>query len=353
MKIRRASKTILPYDMFDVERSAEEAKRLVKCERIYHRGQALVWDGREVLSKLMAEHGGVQVEGERKEALRKIFNSIMWGELAAWKISTQLADRLEPLEAKMAATSQAHDEARHFYVLYDYMRELGPVPKRLDRAPEMLIGMVLGTDNLAHKLLGMQLMLETLALTVFQTVREAKVEPVLTELMKYYERDEARHVGLGVQYLPAVIKAMSRREVAALILFQCRALACGVYYAKQIEPHMRALGIDPRVVLSRGRRKQVAALRESFEAIGISLDRKRNVALIATDAASELLFPPHASDSLRTRVRSAWEVVSHEADPVSMEEFDVHQHALALASSALSVDSGTSAAAGSGRHAAE
>ena len=46
---------------------------------------------------------------------------LMWGELAAWRISAQLADRLEPLEMKMAATSQAHDEARHFYVMHDYL----------------------------------------------------------------------------------------------------------------------------------------------------------------------------------------------------------------------------------------
>jgi hypothetical protein len=49
----------------------------------------------------------------------------MWGELAAWKISAQLADELEPLEAKLAATSQVHDEARHFYVMHDYLDALG------------------------------------------------------------------------------------------------------------------------------------------------------------------------------------------------------------------------------------
>jgi len=334
MNIRRSKKSVLPYDMFDIDRSADEAKRLVKCGRIYHRGQDLIWDGREVLSSLIAEHGGVHVEGAKKEALREIFAAILWGELAAWKISAQLADRIEPLEAKMAATSQAHDEARHFYVMYDYMSELGPVPKRLKGAPEKLIGMVLGTDNLAHKLLGMQLMLETLALTVFQTVREAKVEPVLAELMKYYERDEARHVGLGVQYLPALIKAMNKREVAALIAFQCRVLVYGVYYAKQIEPHIRALGIEPRAVLERGRRKQVAALRESFEAIGISLDRKRNFALIATDAANEMLFPESRDAGMRERLRNAWKVVRDDQEVVSMDEFNVHEHDLALATPA-------------------
>ena len=52
----------------------------------------------------------------------------------------------------------------------------------------------------------MQLMVETLALTIFQLVRETKVEPVLCELLPYYERDEARHVGLGIQHLPSMMR---------------------------------------------------------------------------------------------------------------------------------------------------
>ena len=108
-------KTELAYDMFDLDRSAEEARRLVKCQSIYHRGQELAWDGRDLLGELIAKHGGVHIaDPEKAAALSRIFNIILWGELAAWRISAQLADRLVPLEAKMAATSQAFDEARHF-----------------------------------------------------------------------------------------------------------------------------------------------------------------------------------------------------------------------------------------------
>src|SRR5438093_9864831 len=102
----------LPYDMFDLARSAEEARRFDRARNIYHKGQDLAWDGREVLASLLAKHGGIKIAKEKREALAAVFGPILWGELAAWKISAQLADRLEPLEAKMAATSQAHDEAR-------------------------------------------------------------------------------------------------------------------------------------------------------------------------------------------------------------------------------------------------
>ena len=119
----------------------------------------------------------------------------MWGELAAWKISAQLADVLVPLEAKLAASSQVHDEARHFYVMHDYLEALGEKPPVLDYWSKRVLTMTLDTKSLAKKLLGMQLTIETIALTIFQRVRELEVEPVLTELLPYYERDEARHVG--------------------------------------------------------------------------------------------------------------------------------------------------------------
>src|SRR5687768_17222887 len=141
--------TELRYDMFDLQRSAEEARRMVKCQSIYHRGQELAWDGKDLLADLIAQHGGVRIADPAKaEALSRVFNIILWGELAAWRISAQLADRLVPLEAKMAATSQAFDEARHFYVMHDYLRALGFTPTRLDRAPQALLDIVLDTDDL-------------------------------------------------------------------------------------------------------------------------------------------------------------------------------------------------------------
>ena len=100
-------KTNIPYNMFELGHSADEAKRLIKCQRIYHRGQEIAWDGREILAMLKEKHGGISIPPEKAEPLKKIFSIILWGELAAWKISSQLADGLIPLEARMAATSQA------------------------------------------------------------------------------------------------------------------------------------------------------------------------------------------------------------------------------------------------------
>ncbi len=108
----RKPKRTIPYEMFDIDRYGVDARSAHVLERIYHKGQKLSWDGKEVLSTLIKEHGQPNVDQSTKESLGRIFSVILWGELAAWRISAQLADELDCLEAKMAATSQAFDEAR-------------------------------------------------------------------------------------------------------------------------------------------------------------------------------------------------------------------------------------------------
>jgi hypothetical protein len=319
-------KTEIRYDMFDIVQSASEAKRFAKCERIYHRGQQMAWDGKDVLPMLLEKHGGIHLTPEKRKAVERIFAIIMWGELAAWKISAQLADELAPLEAKMAATSQAHDEARHFYVMHDYLTELGYVPERMDRAPQALLDLVLDSTNMAHKILGMQLMIETIALTIFQTVRELEVEPVITELMKYYERDEARHVGLGMQYLPSLISRMNKREVSTMITFQVRLLVWALWELKLLEQDFITLGMAPRLILERGRKKQLAALHEAFNALGVDWRDDRNYAAATLKAATEFMFPTDETrPSKYKQFEAAWSAFWNKEDLHNDTEFDVHR----------------------------
>ncbi len=326
-------KTQLRYDMFDLVRDAKEAKRFAKCERIYHRSQTMAWDGKEILPMLIEKHGAITVDDEKKEALKQVFAIILWGELAAWKISAQLADALVPLEAKMAATSQAFDEARHFYVMHDYLGHLDYMPERLGRAPQALLDLVLDTNKLAYKLLGMQLMIETIALTVFQSVRESEVEPVLCELMTYFERDEARHVGLGMQYLPSFIQGMSKLEISAMITFQVRVLAWALWELKVLEKDFAIIGIDPRKVLERGRKKQLAALHEAFAALGVEFEQDRNYAAATLQAVAEVMFPTDETrDSMRKRFQAAWRQFWDRDDKHTAREFAVHEaHAIKTA----------------------
>lgn len=287
---------LLTYDMFDVSRSSKEARRFAKMQSIYHRGQDLSWDGREVLMDALTRHGRVQLSERKKRALGKVLGPILWGELAAWRIALQIADGVPDLEPKMAATAQAHDEARHFYVMHDYMEAvLGEFPRSLPPATERLLRGVLEADTLAKKVLGMQLQVETVALTIFQCLREARICPVLSELLIRFEKDEARHVGLGVQLLPSLMKQMSVSERIAFSAYSFRVLVWSLASMRALEGDLRELGLDPRAMLLLGRSKQMLAFEQLWEqapgARSVVADHVRHV----FEAIGEGMFPDEHS----------------------------------------------------------
>jgi hypothetical protein len=81
---------------------------------------------------------------------------------------------------------------------------------------------------------------------LFRGLAEAKLEPVLEELLPYYERDEARHVGLGVMYLPRLLKTLDRRAAAGVSVFQLRCIGLLMSAGLTMREDFRALGINPR-----------------------------------------------------------------------------------------------------------
>ncbi len=261
----------LPYEQFEGPRSPLDAHLDQKLEDLYHRGQKKAWDGRAVLEQLLADHGPVQLDPERTRALGNIFSIIYWGELAAWKVSAALAEQLESPEAAMAATAQAHDEARHFTVMRAYMEALGHPPGRVPPVAESILVEVLETKDLTRKLLGMQLMVEPIALTIFQLVRKAQVEPVLCHLLPYFERDEARHVALGVVHLPRLLENYSRRDLARLFAWQIKMYMRQIDGVLELEDDVKALGFTMRETFYLGQKLQFQAANELMEAMGGNL----------------------------------------------------------------------------------
>lgn len=296
----------IPFGMFDIERTADEARRAEKLKNIYHRGQDLAWDGRKVLSALLEKHGGIQVEPAIRDALGRVLTVLLWGELAAWRISAQLADRIETLEPKMAATSQAHDEARHFYVLYDYMKALGVVPGPIHGPGRSLLEGVVSEDDLTHKLVGMQLMIETIALTIFQALRESRIEPVLADLLVNFEKDEARHVGLGVQYVPERLRGIGVKGFVRLTAFQLRIVYWTLAQLKTFELDLRLLSIDPRDVVRLGRGKQQQVNDAMWANLGLTNRPIERGIQRVVDSISEMLFPPAGAKArIRDRLGAA------------------------------------------------
>jgi hypothetical protein len=306
-----SERTGLPFDMFDSAYPEAEARRARRMENIYHVGQAKIWDGREVLSQSIAKHGKPDLAPEKRRSLARVFGIIMWGELAAWKISAQLADRLVPLEAKHAAASQVHDEARHFYVMHDYLEALGEKPGKLEFWARRVLERTLGTNNLLKKLIGMQLTVETVAFVAFQRVREIQVEPVLSDLMAFYERDEARHIGLGVQLVPQMVSQLSLPEAVSLAVFQLDLLSSTLFSLKSIEKDLIAIGVDPRSMLGMAFRKQAdidTKIRAEFSQWPEDPPLRR-----VFEGVCEALFPSEGAEArvpTAIRMKHALEVVA-------------------------------------------
>ena len=296
---------LIPYEMFDAARTSQEVHSAKKLEAMYHKGQDKVWDGKEVLAELVERHGGVQLPPEQFKPLARLFSVIFWGELAAWKIAAELALELEPLEAKMAATSQAHDEARHFYVMHDYLELLGYSPEALPPSATRVLDEVVGASNLAKKLLGMHLMVEPIALTLFQVARQQKIEPVLCDLLKFYERDEARHVALGVHYLPRLMAKMNPVEIADLWSWQLRMFMIQLDGLREMEDDIRAMGMHPRDVIRLGQAKQLKAAELMNKELGLDTPVLRSFFERVVEFRMELDFPPDGVTRRRDKLRRA------------------------------------------------
>ena len=257
-----------PYELLDGwTRKAED--KMQRLERLYHQTQARAWDPRAVLDELEAKHGGIHVPEDKREAMGHVFAVILWGELAAWNIAADLARVLPDVDAKMAATGQVFDEARHFNVLRDYFARAKITLPPLNPFGRRLLVKILETDSVLEKLYGMQLLVENMALAIFKRVAASNIEPVLTDLLAYVERDESRHVALGVMYLPKLLAEATPAQRAKNWVFNVELFLLTVGGGQLIDEHFHALGIDHRELGATAQRLHEQVLRQMREDAGL------------------------------------------------------------------------------------
>jgi hypothetical protein len=118
-------------------------------------------------------------------------------------------------------------------------------------------------------------MIEPLALTLFHTVRRSGEEPVLADLLAYYERDEARHVALGVLHLPKLLKGLTLPEAVRFWTWQFSEFWKQLDMIQELKPHFDVLGWDVRSIVKLGRDKQVRAFKAMMNELGYELPIQR------------------------------------------------------------------------------
>lgn len=139
-------------------------------------------------------------------------SQFLHGEQGALLVASQLCTCAPTYDAKLYAASQTFDEARHVEVFNRYiMKRVGfmyPVNPNL----KILLDKVLTDERWDLKFIGMQLIIESLALAAFNTVKMTATDPVLRDVIELVTRDEARHVAFGVTYMEEFVKALSEKE---------------------------------------------------------------------------------------------------------------------------------------------
>jgi hypothetical protein len=152
------------------------------------------------------------------------------------------------IDAKYYAATQVMDEARHVEVFGRYIEEKTgggyPVNPQLKR----LLDDIINDSRWDITYLGMQIMVEGLALAAFGFLHMLSNEPLLKQLLRYVMSDEARHVAFGVLSLQEQYAGLSAAELKERQEF-CYEAAVQLrnrFFAQDVWEKM---GVDPKAVV--------------------------------------------------------------------------------------------------------
>ena len=143
----------------------------------------------------------------------ELLSQFLHGEQGALLVASQLTSCAPTYNAKLYAASQTFDEARHVEVFNRYLQEKIGMHYPINPNLKALLDKILTDERWDLKFIGMQIIIEGLALAAFQMLKNLSKDPLLTQLLHYVIRDEARHVTFGINYLEDFIKTLSPEEI--------------------------------------------------------------------------------------------------------------------------------------------
>jgi len=142
-----------------------------------------------------------------------MLSQFLHGEQGALLCTARIVETVPGIDAKYYAATQVMDEARHVEVFSRYLdTKLGgayPINKHLSA----LLDDIIGDSRWDLTYLGMQIMVEGLALAAFGMMHATTTEPLLKELLHRVMADEARHVAFGVLALQDAYADMTSAEL--------------------------------------------------------------------------------------------------------------------------------------------
>jgi len=141
-------------------------------------------------------------------------SQFLHGEQGALVCTAKIVETVPWYDAKLYASTQVVDEARHVEVFARYLDEKLGGQYQVNIHLRMLLDDIINDSRWDMTYLGMQVMVEGLALAAFGFQHDMTTEPLLKKLLRYVMSDEARHVAFGVLSLKEVYDEMSDKEIA-------------------------------------------------------------------------------------------------------------------------------------------
>jgi hypothetical protein len=202
----------------------EYALRRQNLLGLYEKGKALNWNANELdwssdvdLARIMRERVGGNgslmnqllspprpLSPEEQITFQLHMNAFMLsqflhGEQGALLATAKIVETVPWAEAKFYAASQVLDEARHVEVYHRYLTEKLGVSYGVHPSLQSLLDDILRDRRWDVTFLGMQILVEGLALAAFGLVRlQMTGEPLIQEITARIMGDESRHVAFGV-----------------------------------------------------------------------------------------------------------------------------------------------------------
>ncbi len=140
-------------------------------------------------------------------------SQFLHGEQGALIVASQLVGAVPWIDAKFYAGTQTMDEARHVEVFSRYLIEKLAWQWPVNENLKELLDATITDARWDFKYLGMQIIIEGLAMAAFGSLHALTTEPLLKDLIRYVMKDESRHVAFGVISLADYYREMPANEL--------------------------------------------------------------------------------------------------------------------------------------------
>jgi hypothetical protein len=224
-----------------------------------------------------------EIERLRHEAITWQLCQFLHGEQGALLATAQIVDTTPWYEAKQYGATQVMDEARHVEVYRRFIQDKLQHEYPINGELRKLLDIILTDSRWDMKFLGMQIMVEGLALAAFGTMRDTTTNPLLRDLTAGVMEDEARHVAFGVLSLRELYHDLTedeRREredfvYEASVLMRDRILNRDVWQRMGMDVEACVAASEQSPIAKEFRRRLFSKIVPNVKSLGLLSDRQR------------------------------------------------------------------------------